>query len=735
MPSPSKEGAAPSTPRGTLDLESSDPYQVVGLASSNLAGSRVLMDGDTFAVFNRFGDIAQTGLREQGIYHEGTRFLSEMRLKLGEHDLLLLSSAVLRNNLALEVDLTNREMHDAETFVPQGSIHVYRSKFLRHAICYERIEVCNFSSRAMEVDLSLRFDSDFVDVFEVRGTKRKRRGEKLGATTDARGVVHRYRGLDDELRSVRLDFAPPPAHLSEKSASFRVHLESKQKKELHVWVSCGRQESERVLVTFETALAQATESTKDRIEDECSIRTSNEQFNDWIERSQADLRMVTNQTSAGRYPYAGVPWFSTPFGRDGIWTALEALWMDPNLAPGVLRFLASAQATGMDPEVDAEPGKIIHEIRDGEMAALGEVPFGRYYGSVDSTPLFLMLAAAYYETTADMELIETLWPHLAAACEWLETYGDPDGDGFVEYARHSSHGLVHQGWKDSRDSVFHSDGTAAERSIAVCEVQGYAYAARIGFSRLARATARHELGDALEARAARLRARFDEAFWCGELGVYALALDGDKLPCRVRSSNAGQCLYTQIALPERAEPLVRTLTSREMFSGWGIRTLSESEARYNPMSYHNGSVWPHDNAIIAAGLAKYGYKQEASAVLAAMFDASLFVEQHRLPELFCGFERRPGQGPTLYPVACAPQAWAAAAPFMLLGAILGLRIEGTKARVLFEHPTLPPFLDDIVLRNLRVGDARVDLRLHRYPDDVGVNVLRKVGDAEVVLVK
>jgi glycogen debranching enzyme len=430
-----------------------------------------------------------------------------------------------------------------------------------------------------------------------------------------------------------------------------------------------------------------------------------------------------------------VPWFSTPFGRDALWTAIEVLWLNPGIAVGVLRFLAATQARELDESVDAEPGKIIHEMREGEMAALGEIPLGRYYGSVDATPLFLVLAALYYQRTADLELVKALWPNLLAALAWMERWGDADGDGFVEYERRCKGGLQQQGWKDSRDSVFHRDGTLAEPPIALCEVQGYAYAARLGMAALARALGLDEKATELEAAAGELRQRFDAAFWCEELGTYALALDGKKLPCRVRTSNAGHCLYTGIALPQRVERLAASLMAEDMFTGWGIRTLAAGEQHYNPMSYHNGSIWPHDNAIVAAGLAGAGHKNRAAQILSGLHEASLFVEMHRLPELFCGFPRRAHQGPTLYPVACSPQAWAAAAPFMLLQAVLGMRIDACARRLTFEHPTLPRTLQDVTIGNLRVGDAEVDLRLHRYPEDVGINVLRKVGRLEVVVVR
>jgi glycogen debranching enzyme len=713
-----------------------NPFYILATAPRADVQSLVLKHGETFAVFDHHGDIRHIGLGEEGIYHEGTRYLSCLLLGLGAHRPLFLSSTVKEDNALLTVDLTNPDVSvDGQVVIPRGTLHFFRSKFLGPGVCYERFRIRNYGLAPIKTSFLLHFEADYADIFEVRGTKRQRRGEPLGAVVEDAALILGYRGLDEVVRRTRVEFAPRPASLDGANATFAVSLRPQEEATYYVTVLCEAGGAGAARLSYEAACSAAAGAADQDKARACTVHTSNEQFNDWLQRTVADLDMMITQTAQGPYPYAGVPWFSTPFGRDGIITALECLWLDPGVARGVLGYLASTQATAVIPAQDAEPGKILHETRRGEMAALGEIPFGRYYGSVDATPLFVMLASAYQERTGDQPFLETLWPHVESALKWIDTYGDRDGDGFVEYFRQSPQGLVQQGWKDSHDAIFHADGTLARGPIALCEVQGYVYAAKRGAAALALALDQTERAAELLRQADALQQRFERAFWSEELASYALALDGDKRPCLVRTSNAGHCLFTGIAGREHARRTARTLLEEHTFSGWGIRTVASSEARYNPMSYHNGSIWPHDNALIAGGFARYGLKDQVLRVLTGLFDASLFVDLHRLPELFCGFHRRPGAGPTLYPVACAPQAWSAASVFLLLQACLGLSVHAPQAQIHFDYPLLPPSLKEVHIRNLRVGEACVDLQLDRHGNDVGIHVLRREGHIEIVMVK
>lgn len=715
------------------EIEIQESFPIVAISSRLDEAHRILKHGESFAVFDRAGEIHPGS--EQGLYHEGTRFLSRLELTLESQLPVFLGSTVRQDN-ALIVELTNPDLTAGDgTRVPRDTIHVFGTCFLWEEVCYLRWRLHNFGSEPVELKLHLRFGADHADVFEVRGTTRPERGSLLDPEQEHGTVALGYRGLDGVVRRTRLTFSPDPEEMTGAAASFLADLPPRGEATWTVTVAFQTGNREPTVFSFEEALERSGAQLQARRLGSASLRSSNERFDDWAERSLCDLHMLITETHRGPYPYAGIPWFSAPFGRDGIWTALEMLWLDPAPARGVLSYLAATQALREDRANDAEPGKILHEMRLGEMAALGEIPFGRYYGSVDSTPLFVLLAGAYLQRTADRAFVQSLWPHVERALEWIDVYGDLDGDGFVEYARRSPDGLVHQGWKDSKGAISHADGSLAEGPIALCEVQGYVYAAYRSAAKLAAALGMDERAEKLERQARDLQQDFEQAFWVEEIGTYAQALDGEKRPCAVRSSNAGHCLYTGIASPARARQVAETLMSDTSFSGWGIRTLDARETRYNPLSYHRGSIWPHDNAIVAQGLSRYGFKGMAVQVMSSLYDAVLHFDLRRMPELFCGFHRRFHEGPTRYPVACSPQAWSAASVFLLLQACLGLEVDAPGGRILLQRPELPDFFGTLRIRNLTVGQAAVDLILERHTLDVSLHLERRDGEIEVVMIK
>jgi glycogen debranching enzyme len=706
-------------------------------ATSPLADNRtrVLKYGETFGVFNRYGDIESMGTMQYGLFHMETRHLSRLSFFLGGRKPLLLSSTIREDNSLLTVDATNLDSPATGSgHVAQGTIHVFRSASLSKGACHGQFRFQNYGMQPHVLSLAFLFDADFADIFEVRGTARKRTGHRLEDRVAGGSLILEYEGLDGIVRRTRISFSSDPETLGNREARFTRELQPDEEWNLTVTVACERSEDKGKGAATKAALLNAngpTGQTNGAIF-RTRLVSTNKRFNSWLARCQADLAMLTEGNPEGNYPYAGVPWFSTVFGRDGIITAMECLWNAPAIARGVLTYLAKTQATEEDHKRDAEPGKIIHEIRHGEMATTGEVPFGQYYGSVDSTPLFLMLAGAYFQRTGDLEFVKTIWPQIEAALRWIDVYADVDGDGFYEYDKKAAKGLVQQGWKDSHDSIFHRNGRLAEPPIALCEMQGYVYAAKQAIAVLCEHLGKPEMGSQLRTQAAELQEGFDKAFWNEELRTYAIALDGRKQQCEIRTSNAGHALFTRIATPERARVVAETLMDGTSYSGWGIRTVAAREPRYNPMSYHNGSVWPHDNAIIGAGLAHYGQQHLTARILNGMFDVGRHVDLNRLPELFCGFHRRPdGTGPTLYPVACAPQAWAAGAPYLLLFACLGFEICVADGFVQLDSPHLPAFLNELRIEALAVNDARVDLLISRHEKGFAVEVLRKEGAVEV----
>lgn len=711
-----------------------DKWYVLATSSRADDRTRVLKHGETFGLFDRHGDIQHIGIGEQGLYNDGTRFLSQFELSINQRRPLLLNSTIKKDNSIMTIDLTTPDLYEAgELIIAKGMLHIFRCKLLWQGVQYEHIRLHNYAEQALNYRLHVNIDSDFNDIFEVRGAHREKSGQRLQPTYSDTDLCLSYLGLDKVARHTRIHFSEPFQTYDGSEVKFFLSLGPHQEQDLYISISCDVGKQKNDVVSYHEALAEFNKQIEEVKQKTANIYTSNEQFNDWTNRAAADLNMLTTHTRFGPYPYAGIPWFSTAFGRDGIITALQYLWLYPDMARGVLAYLAATQATETNAASDAQPGKILHETRSGEMAELGEIPFKQYYGTIDATPLFIVLADEYYKRSADRPFIESIWPNIERALDWIDYHADLDGDGFVEYQQKSANGLVQQGWKDSNDSIFHADGRPAEGPIALSEVQGYVYQAKKAAARFARLFGELDRAITLDLQAEELKIRFNESFWCEELSTFVIALDGDKQACQVRSSNSGHVLFSGIASDEYARRTAETLLSEHSFSGWGIRTIDNSTLRYNPMSYHNGSIWPHDNAIIAMGLARYGFKDKAMQVLTGLFDATIAMDLNRLPELFCGFDRLPGQSPTLYPVACSPQAWASGAVFYILQSCLGITFSAEKPQIHFHYPQLPDYIHRLQITNMRFGDKVIDLAFRRHPNDVGINVLRKEGDIDVAV--
>jgi glycogen debranching enzyme len=711
-------------------------YEIEAKTSLTDRVLRNLKHADAFAVLDGYGDIGTVNDTAEGLFYRDTRFLSRFELRLEGKRPLLLSSAVHEDKAALSVELTNPDLLIDQDKLSRDTIFLHRTKFLWQAVCYERISIRNYASLRRRLRIDFLFDADFHDMFEVRGTKRLRHGLVTPQVGGLDWTEFRYVGLDQVERRTVLRFSPTPTVIDTNRVTIEIDLSPCEQSSLFLTVSCmDSAVKASAPVDFFHAYRETRRARRAATANIATVTSSNESFDDIFCRATSDAYTLVTWGERGAYPYAGIPWFNTIFGRDGIITAILMLWMDPSIAKGVLRTLAATQATSIDSYSDAQPGKILHEMRHGEMANLREVPFARYYGTIDATPLFVVLAGMYLQRTGDLATIQEIWPNICAALSWIDEYGDVDGDGFVEYARAQESGLANQGWKDSYDAIFHADGTDAVGPIALCEVQGYVFAAKQQAALMARKLGFSERASDLTAQAELLRVNFEAAFWCEEIGTYALALDGAKSRCQILASNAGHALFAGIASPDRAQRVAAALMSPDAFSGWGIRTLAFGQPRYNPMSYHNGSVWPHDNALIAMGFARYGLKAQTSRVFAAIFDAARHQELSRLPELFCGFNRRPHRAPTPYPVACAPQAWSATAIFGLLSACLGLEFANEQNEIHFRDPVMPDFLDQVVVRNLRLGASKLDVRLHRYGSDVTANVLARQGIVKLLMTK
>jgi glycogen debranching enzyme len=703
----------------------------------------VLANGESFAVFDVGGDIIDYPHEALGFFNSDTRYVNRFELRIFGNTPYLLNSYLSDDKAQFRANLTNPDLSSRGQRIklPRDLIQMERSWVLDDATLFHRLRIRNYAELPLLIPIEFFFNADFADIFEVRGVDRKVHGRALRPKIGPRTVRLFYEGLDGVRRFTEVSFDSTPRGLSRDHAVFLLTLARDESTQIEARIA-GAAETHHLRIHPKRPrnFDHAVEARRAEIERSeagwARFSASNSLFNTLLARSQADLTSLISRTPQRTFIMAGIPWFATLFGRDSLITTMATLPFYPALTVQTLRALARMQGSEVNAAREEQPGKIVHEIRGGEMAAVGEVPFSRYYGSIDSTPLFLWLLGQCVTTTGDLALAEELWPNAERALEWIEQWGDCDGDGYVEYARTTPRGLENQGWKDSFDSISHANGELAEPPIALAEVQAYVYAAYLSMAEVAQRLGNQVTSSMLLERASALKAAFCRHFWLEREQIVALALDGTKRPCRVMSSNAAHCLTACVLDRQRGAAVADRLLADDMFSGWGIRTLSAKERRYNPMSYHNGSVWPHDNAMAALGLARYGRRAAALRILEGLFDAAVQLENESLPELFCGFPREPQLGPVPYPVACYPQAWSAASVFMILQAVLGIEVIGCEQRLIIDSPVIPAWLDWLRIEDLKVGAASVSLLLRRTEKGpAAAEILRKTGSVKVELRK
>jgi glycogen debranching enzyme len=716
------------------DLLVGDRYYILASSVAADLPKIVLKHDDAFLVADRRGNFPYLPGGEFGFYVDDTRFLRRLELRLGHQQPLLLNAAISDDSLQGIIELTNPDLiEDGRVVLPRHTLRLSRTVTLCGQQLSHSLMLESFAAEPMQLAVVWEFGADFADVFEVRGFRRARRGVDLPTHCDGATVELRYRGLDDAIRTTRLTFIPPPARLGDESAEYLLELPAAARVDLTVTITGSTEPTTAVMLSPDDASARRRQAMAALGRRAVHLQADHELFNRWLARASGDLQLLATETRDGFMPYAGIPWYVAPFGRDSLITAMQTLPYLPELARGTLRYLARHQATTDDVFTDQEPGKILHEYRRGELAACREIPFVPYYGTVDATPLFLLLLAEYVRWTGDLALARELWPAAEQALTWMDRWASPFGDGYLWYQRRSPVGLDNQGWKDSHDSVMHATGELAKGPIALVEAQAYRYAALLDAADVAEAIGRAAVAPTLRARAGRLRERFEAEFWMEDEQFYALALDGDRQPCRVVTTNPGHALWTGIASEARARTVAKQLMGSELFTGWGLRTLSTRERLYNPMSYHNGSVWPHDTTIAALGMRRYGLEEPFLTLATGLFEAVLNFDAVRMPELFCGFSRRLGQGPIRYPVACSPQAWSAGVVFQLLSGMLGLSPDARANRLTLDRPRLPSWLRWIELTGLQVSSSQVSLRVTQVREGAAVELMEREGDVEIIV--
>lgn len=693
-----------------------------------------LIDGKTFLSTTFSGDIMPPGAPDAGFFYDDTRFLSRLELRVGGYRTVVLSSST-EQTFASQIELTTGRSPLRDSYeIPENTVHIRREQLLSSDVLYDYLTFENFNFNELELTIELAYEADFMDVFQVRGAKRQQLGHYYKPLVHRDSIIFYYCGRDSTARETVIHLSPEPEHINGTTASWKIKLPSFKRFQIQATITplvegkrsrSGRADFGQSLKVRREAFAQ-WESQSTRFE------SSNRIFDQMVGTCVGDFHALQIPEGREHIIAAGIPWFATVFGRDSIIAAFQSLLLNPQLASETLRVLARYQGKEKDDWRDEQPGKILHEYREGEMTRAKEMPFGPYYGSVDATPLWLILLSETFNWTADETLVKDMLPHAHRALDWIDNYGDLDGDGLVEFLCRSPRGLANQAWKDSWDANLHRDGKLAEPPIAPCEVQGYVYEAKYRMASLMRAFGEIRTADKLKKDAADLAKRFDKAFWMPHRGFYAMALDRDKRQLQVISSNPGHLLFTRMLPQERARAVTQRFLEPDMFSGWGCRTMSRDERVFNPLSYHRGSVWPHDNSIVAHGMALSEFREAALTIFTGLAQAALNFRDYRLPELFCGIQRREHDEPVQYPVSCSPQAWASGAVFLLLTSLLGIRPSAARKELNIVNPTLPDWLDYLNIRNLRIGSSRVGLDFSRRGNRTFCNVVDIEGDRLLV---
>ncbi|WP_059172578.1 amylo-alpha-1,6-glucosidase [Bacillus sp. FJAT-27445] len=684
---------------------------------------RVIKENDLFLLTDSKGDIPVDHPYGLGLYTKDTRFLSMLNLYINGEEPILLSSDAAENYMA-KILLTNPHMENNKRLILwRESVEIERTRFISNNVLYETIKVKNYFPKPVSFDITLEMDVDFKDMFIIRGFQNGKVGSRTGQKFSGNSLVFGYEGSDQLTRKTVVGWDREAKSVEEEGrVTFEFTLGHCEEDTVTIFIQPEIGDSNPVNpLPSAKALAQLNKSYKMWAQETTKVKTDFAPLQTLVDRGIDDLRILLTDVGFGPFLVAGLPWFGVPFGRDSIIAALQMLAFNPQIAKGTILTMANYQGTKLDPWRDEQPGKIMHEIRYGELASTGQIPFTPYYGTIDATPLFLILVKEYVNWTGDYEILADIETHIESALNWIDAFGDRDGDQFIEYHQEASKGIANQGWKDSGDSIVHRNGDYAKSPIALSEVQGYVYQAKTGIADLYEHIGKNEQAEKLRLDAQKLMNKFHEAFWMDDQEFYAIALDAEKKQVGTITSNPGHLLYSGILNQEQSEAVSNMLLSPKMFSGYGIRTMGEGEAGYNPMSYHDGSVWPHDNSLILLGLSKTGHQDKANTVIGGLIKASEYFEYNRLPELFCGYDSSLGKA-VKYPVACSPQAWAAGTPLVFVQTILGLFPDSVKKEISLS-PQLLPEMNELAAYNIRIGEGLLSIKLNRSNEGTKVNII------------